>query len=588
MSGVEVAGLVLGAFPLLLAGLQFYAEGIEVKRRHGKYRAEIRSLLDDLKAENSLYRNNLATLLRGVVDAKDIDDFSADPGGKLWKAPDFDRKLRQRLGNSYEPYLHAIRKLQTTTNIFREQLKLGESGHVSDRVLRYCQIITDILWPQFSEPQAFKEHYKRLKFSLRKADYADLMNTIRYANTILDRLTFQNQYIEGQQLAREGSIPNFQNINDRAQGVFSTLSSGWTCLCRTDHSVSLRLEPRMEDDSSDSDDDEYSPRDQFHVLFQYGYRYTIAADKDPSPWTWDEAKIQVICEKHPTSSGNTACGLDSTRSVRFSTQTKKKKKSSLFSSTVIQPTKDLCSAIETLQKPHHTLQMPQRDVCLTLLENETTMLKYGLKIYPTKVLPQDLEHWSVSTLRSALQRGRRFRRRERVYLALILASSVLQLHATPWLDDDWSIDNIYFVERPGSTSYHEPFVSRRLGFREASVVSDRRARMIRNQPLFALGVALIELWYGESLSNLYESEDGEQHPKDTQSKLLTRFNTADRIADEIAHDAGAKYSDAVRRCIRCDFSLSVNSLRDVQFQKAVFQGVVTKLKESYDFMTQVN
>ncbi|KAF3050882.1 hypothetical protein E8E11_010741 [Didymella keratinophila] len=108
--------------------------------------------------------------------------------------------------------------------------------------------------------------------------------------------------------------------------------------------------------------------------------------------------------------------------------------------------------------------------------------------------------------------------------------------------------------------------------------------MIRNQPLFALGVALIELWYGESLSELHEDEDGPLDPPDLQKSLLTRFNTADRLADELADDAGTKYSDAVRRCIRCDFSLRVNSLEDVQFQKAVFQGVVAKLKESYDFM----
>ena len=110
------------------------------------------------------------------------------------------------------------------------------------------------------------------------------------------------------------------------------------------------------------------------------------------------------------------------------------------------------------------------------------------------------------------------------------------------------------------------------------------SRIIRNQPLFALGVALIELWYGESLSELHEDDDGPLDPPDLQSSLLTRFNTADRLADELADDAGTKYSDAVRRCILCDFSLRVKRLEDVQFQKAVFHGVVAKLKKSYDFM----
>ena len=82
MSGVEVASLVLGALPLLLAGLQFYAEGIAVTKRYWKYREEVNSLLDDLKAENAVYKNSIETLLLGVVDSKNAAGFLASPGGE--------------------------------------------------------------------------------------------------------------------------------------------------------------------------------------------------------------------------------------------------------------------------------------------------------------------------------------------------------------------------------------------------------------------------------------------------------------------------------------------------------------------------
>jgi hypothetical protein len=435
------------------------------------------------------------------------------------------------------------------------------------------------LQPQFSQPQAFKEHYKRLKFSLSKSDYADLINTIRYANTVLHRLTFQRQNIENQQHAERKSIPNFQSINERAHGFYSVLSSGWTCPCQSSHAVSLRLEPRMDDASSDDDDDDDAKmRDPFHVLFQYGHKQTAASAITVSPWIWDEADVHVTRE-HPAST--VACHVHGGRGVRFASQASRAVKAALEPEPDLEPIKDLCAAIQTLQKP-------QRDVCWTLLEKEIAKQKYGLRIYPTKTLPQDTEQWTVSTLRTALRRGRRFPKRDRVRLAVILASSVLQLHETPWLDDNWGIDNIYFVERPGSMAYDQPFVSRGLDIVHSSSqasIPKHLTRMIRNQPLFALGVALIELWYGESLIDLHEDEDGPLNPPDLQSALLTRFNTADRLADELADDAGTKYSDAVRRCIRCDFSLRVNSLEDVQFQKAVFQGVVAKLKESYDFMS---
>lgn len=38
VTGVEAAGLVLGSIPLILAGLEFYAKGINVTKRYWKYK----------------------------------------------------------------------------------------------------------------------------------------------------------------------------------------------------------------------------------------------------------------------------------------------------------------------------------------------------------------------------------------------------------------------------------------------------------------------------------------------------------------------------------------------------------------------
>ena len=137
MSGVEVAGLVLGALPILLAGLQFYAEGIAVTKRYWKYREEVNSLLDDLKAESSIYQNSIETILLGVVDARDVAEFLAKPGGDLWLAPSFERKLKKRLGTSYDAYLSTILKLCTTAETFKARLKLGDTGQVFYRILTF-------------------------------------------------------------------------------------------------------------------------------------------------------------------------------------------------------------------------------------------------------------------------------------------------------------------------------------------------------------------------------------------------------------------------------------------------------------------
>ena len=129
-TGVEAAGLVLGSIPLILAGLQFYAEGISVTKRYWRFREEVNGLLAELRTENSLYINSINMLLIGVVEQKDMAVFLADPGGECWKEHKFDRKLQKRLGSSYASYLETINLLMVTAERFKERLKLDKTGKV--------------------------------------------------------------------------------------------------------------------------------------------------------------------------------------------------------------------------------------------------------------------------------------------------------------------------------------------------------------------------------------------------------------------------------------------------------------------------
>ncbi|KAF2786300.1 hypothetical protein K505DRAFT_380358 [Melanomma pulvis-pyrius CBS 109.77] len=570
MSGIEVAGLVLGAIPLILAGLEFYANGIAVTKRYWRYREEFKSLVVELRCEKTMCENSINMLLIGVMPHKDMAEFLANPcSAARWKDIKFEKKLRARLGPTYDSYIDTITQMNSTAMMFQQRLKLDSSGK-----------------PQFSDEKSFKESYKRLKFSLNKVDYSDLMTKLRHSNSSLHRMTTQTISIQNMQSANKSdrrAIPNFNVINDRAHGFYSALSSGWKCPCHADHSVSLRLEPRMEDVSSDDEDsnDEVAMRDPFHVLFRYSHHHRskkpTSPTKSASPWMWEEADVRITLASKlstPTAATLAPCG----KGVRFATQAKKAVKAALDPNPNLRPIQDLCSAISMLQDP-------QRDVCLSLLASEYAKLKYGLLIYPLKDPPSDPESWSVSSLRNVLEDAK-FTRHDRLRLAVTLASSVLQLHETPWLEENWGKDNIFFINRDEKTVYDHPFVSQHFNHASlppSSPIPASMSRIIRNQTLYALGVSLIELWYGKPLHELQRPEDGDM-TGDVRVDLMTEWNTADRLVDELYSEAGGKYSDAVRRCIRCDFDRRASSLEDAAFQKAVYQGVVSQLKENFDFL----
>lgn len=59
-----------------------------------------------------------------------MHEFLADPCGDRWKEEKFERKLRERLGPTYESYLDTITQMNVTAELFKQKLKLGPSGKV--------------------------------------------------------------------------------------------------------------------------------------------------------------------------------------------------------------------------------------------------------------------------------------------------------------------------------------------------------------------------------------------------------------------------------------------------------------------------
>ena len=89
--------------------------------------------------------------------------------------------------------------------------------------------------------------------------------------------------------------------------------------------------------------------------------------------------------------------------------------------------------------------------------------------------------------------------------------------------------------------------------------------LIRSEVLFALGLTLIELRFGQTLSEL-------QTPEDVNSvEAFTNYRTATRLLDYVYNESGSRYEDVVRRCLQCSFDLRDASLDNEEFQQGCFQ-----------------
>ena len=172
-------------------------------------------------------------------------------------------------------------------------------------------------------------------------------------------------------------------------------------------------------------------------------------------------------------------------------------------------------------------------------------------------------------------------KKERLEIAVTLASSVLQLDITSWLKSRWSSHDIYFHEknaRTPSRSLH-PYLPWKQCMLASDLIPSTAALSIGNslriEVLFALGLILTELCFGKTLQLMKVLEDDTGSEDEDAVKAKTAFRLLSQVYDEM----GNVYGDVVRRCLLQPFDVRDMSLAHEEVQWKVYDGIVVPLIE---------
>lgn len=66
------------------------------------------------------------------------------------------------------------------------------------------------------------------------------------------------------------------------------------------------------------------------------------------------------------------------------------------------------------------------------------------------------------------------------------------------------------------------------------------------------------------------------------TEIMTNFNTACRLIPYVYEGGGEKYGNVVRRCLKNPPDVRDATMDNEEFQRAVFDDIVTPLKENLD------
>jgi hypothetical protein len=458
---------------------------------------------------------------------------------------------------------------------------------------------------QFDESKTFKENYKRLKFSLNKSDYDQTVKDLEEANHQLHTIVNRALTITASQLPLDfAHIQKHAGRLHRALSQDPSFQESFRTVPPAEHSSRVFLDLRVRHTSkvahTSSDNPLHKP-EPFHIIFSGDVRTT---------WSSNDADCYSILDPEPLPTG--------LEFIPIIIRNRAEHIYALFPSQVgpgdlasISRLDDVLLDVNLGRKrrleigllaAHGLLQLagtPWLRGCWTkniFIQHETDYIDVSKSAHSQKTHAESSNMTSSSSETAQRTRQDQSYRHGDVnpYVCSGKASAPnISVPAPKFLQIPAPQPVPVFISPP-STDMRVLIASSldsETADQEVEVKPDSLSRIIRNYDLYQLGVLLIELWYGKSLHALYRNEDGPLYrpadlfkdPGDLHVDPFTEYTTADLLVDELYADAGDKYSDAVRRCIRCDFEHRSSDLTDPQLLQEVHDGVYQTLYINYNF-----
>ncbi|KAI0832189.1 hypothetical protein F5Y06DRAFT_290454 [Hypoxylon sp. FL0890] len=556
MSGFEIAGIVLGAFPLAIEALEKYRE---VSKRVGlfyKIRVEYIKCEHNLKFHRASFTGHLRRLLLPLIeDDNKIKDLLFNPGGTFWKDQETVDVLQHRLGEeSYGLFVDCVEGVKEVMAKLNCELVV-DSVTLQESLRKPKPVMPGPRLKESATKANMQFQLYKLKFSNGETVRTALFKELAHYDTQLTRLLDMND--KETELARKRPLTTNSSSSDtalcnfwvHANALFKALTSAWTCCCQDKHLAELLLQHRT------------SKKKEFNMLF---------AKHNSSRWHIQKALITErndnTAQTAPTSNTVIAnvtihqpqhrTNLPIRPALRASNSNTQAPRSQTrvnhiialpdTPSNVDNPISSLCSSLDQVSD----------DYCGYLTEEDC-------RYYVYRVSQQHTENFDSVTIDQILRKevSPPPSRRQRYALSFILASSFLQLLNTPWLPESWRKSDIVFIsdeKDPSLVLLDQPHLKRDFivpvapqneqrppPLPVAATSNNRVTKTFRSLEL--LGIVLLELCFGQLLE---DQPCRKQWPSgdDEMQKYAFDFVAARQWNDEVNEEAGPDFDEAIRWC----------------------------------------
>ena len=574
MSGLEVVGIALGVLPIVLQSVDAYKDSIRRVATTIRKRKHVEKLARALLLQQQI----LEEIVKSVVLACGCDNVAAledDPLG-YFRNEDVQERLEDYLGlkNSI-----ALAGLLTTNNISVKKVAENISGLVpalpaTEEESRQPQPqeptndLVAIINANQRKANMLVDLAPRVKLLLGITDIKATIEEIDSNTAALDRFSrlilSNRQTIQGDSSRKAVKLAKaFRHMRSFASTLYLAITDGFREQCHDTHETRLYLEDRV-DIASDilhrvGKADSTSPLVIFDLVFTTGtcakerISYKTAVQVFEEDDCDDSVRFSTNNLNRPDSRADTLTGL------AFAPQ-----RSSSPSRPVIASAASICAVIKEVGRSH-------KHISFALVGNQPIGT-----ISDDPRLGRHLQEETNNTisLKEILQvDGTPLPWKFRMLLALRLASSLLQLLQTHWLQHAWSKDVVFFLVHSGSAPaqvlFNRPFVQCAFGGMRKVSSSSIEPKVA----LLELGILLLEIWHKTTFEARFSLE------KAPPTAYYERMARAVEWLDDVDEPLPDLYDKAVAHCLRVNISGDTRFLdwEDTKLWSVICGDIITPL-----------
>ncbi|KAJ5175165.1 uncharacterized protein N7482_001042 [Penicillium canariense] len=424
VTGVETAGLVLGAIPIIISALENYENLAAPTQAFIHWKRHLRRLIRELYTIHTSYDQAVRLLLKPFADLTDQTTMMEDSRSALWREGDIADSLRDKLGPVYGPFILTIDEVSEILVEIAACLNIPGSQQVFTSKNLLPVVFSNLQIANTPFLHRNFEFRQRIKFTMKKNRVKAALERLEACTRMIDAWTTRADRMQDeipQSRLKLKFSASLGTIQENATKVHRAISRTW-CNDNPVHVAHLLLEQRLVRSKKRKRPLQTLQAASSNLVAQAtSFGLSLRGDCNASSqWLNSEIRIDELPSRSAGTVRVTISGPEDDHDPA-----------------ILHHITTLCKVIR--QPPH-----PFVVFCL----NDTGFLKSRPSLKGTAA--EYVQH-SLSLEALLPHFEARLPITEVYGLAITLIASIFQLSHTPWLETKWSKRNIVFARANSNT-----------------------------------------------------------------------------------------------------------------------------------------